>query len=78
MCTVLEHDTLEIPKVDYTSDAKKNMRAIALSAITHVDNTDVVSLHPSCTHPASVPCGSRHHRGSGSGWCFYCKTCNPK
>jgi len=70
---VLEHDTLEISKVDYTSDAQQNMKAIAQSAITLMDNNDVVYNDSRCRHTGGH--GSRYHQGNG--YCHWCTICNP-
>ena len=52
---------------------------LEVQTITTIDmDGGVVSLHPSCTHPASVRCGAGSHRGTGHGWCYYCKKCNPR
>ena len=76
MCTVNEHDTLEISKVSEKMGVKNSTREIALTVIKSLKNNDVVSKHPSCTH--SGYCGTHAHGSGGGGWCYYCRKCNPR
>jgi hypothetical protein len=76
MCTVIEHDTLEISKVAETMGVKSSPKGITLTVTESLNKRDVVSKHPSCTH--SGYCGTHAHGSGGGGWCYYCRKCNPR
>lgn len=76
MSTKLTKGILELSKFPEIGDSKRSKTIIALSIITFKNNSVGVSSYgPNCNHPGT-PCGSEYHRGSGHGYCQFCKYCN--
>lgn len=77
MCKICEKSDLEFgTSFDLLEFVDKHPKKQEVMIIR--SNKSIKFLHPSCTHPASVPCGTGSHRGTGHGWCYYCKKCNPR
>lgn len=79
MCKEIKQNILDFHQTTETVNGLNNNNSFMQSTDTlnGVRNLiDVNFYHSSCNH-SGTPCGTKYHSGSGHGWCYYCKRCNP-